>query len=246
MSEQRESPTRDEAHWAKPVSTLHVTEPPAGAGALNVEGRRVVGPIQGFGQMWQKTFRARLEGVRVAPAEVIRIWKQEFPKFWGAGKSFTFYVPEAGLAPGEISMIKGTLPAPLTTGVLVLYADEESFTFMTPQGHPYAGWVTFSASEEEGVTVIQAQEIFRADDPLYELAMPILLHRQQNAIWQRTLKAVAANFGVDADVSTQVVLVDPRRQWSNAKNIWQNAGIRTGLHLALAPLRWLAKPFRRT
>ena len=33
----------------------------------------------------------------------------------------------------------------LSTGVMVLYADEESFTLMTPQGHMFAGWITFSA-----------------------------------------------------------------------------------------------------
>ena len=34
---------------------------------------------------------------------------------------------------------------PLSTGVLVLYADDESFTLMTPQGHVFAGWITFSS-----------------------------------------------------------------------------------------------------
>ena len=42
-----------------------------------------------------------------------------------------------------------TLPGKmkLSTGVMVLYADEESFTLMTPQGHMFAGWITFSATE---------------------------------------------------------------------------------------------------
>ena len=35
----------------------------------------------------------------------------------------------------------------LSTGVMVLYADDESFTLMTPQGHMFAGWITFSATE---------------------------------------------------------------------------------------------------
>ena len=34
------------------------------------------------------------------------------------------------------------------TGVMVLYADEESFTLMTPEGHMFAGWITFSAYQE--------------------------------------------------------------------------------------------------
>jgi hypothetical protein len=39
--------------------------------------------------------------------------------------------------------------------------------------------------------------------------------------------------------------VDPRVQWSEAKNVWHNAAIRTGLYLMAAPLRWvrqLGKP----
>ena len=35
----------------------------------------------------------------------------------------------------------------LSTGVMVLYADDESFTLMTPQGHMFAGWITFSRHE---------------------------------------------------------------------------------------------------
>jgi hypothetical protein len=40
---------RDTAFWAEPVETLMVSEVPAGAVNLNVAGRRVVGPLQGFG-----------------------------------------------------------------------------------------------------------------------------------------------------------------------------------------------------
>ena len=37
------------------------------------------------------------------------------------------------------------------TGVMVLYADDVSFTLMTPEGHMFAGWITFCAFEEDGV-----------------------------------------------------------------------------------------------
>ncbi|MGH9304250.1 MAG: hypothetical protein ACRDZ5_07550 [Acidimicrobiales bacterium] len=32
----------------------------------------------------------------------------------------------------------------------MLYADERSFTFMTPQGHMFGGWITFSPEELSG------------------------------------------------------------------------------------------------
>ena len=96
-------------------------------------------PLQGFGQMWQKTFRIRMNGAQVKPAEVIKTWKERFPAFWP--KWDLFYKPLTGIAPGEVALINMLIPGdiphglPLSTGVLVLYADEESFTFMNPEGH---------------------------------------------------------------------------------------------------------------
>ena len=40
---------RDAAYWAKGISKLQLGEVPAEAVNLNVTGRRVVGPVQGFG-----------------------------------------------------------------------------------------------------------------------------------------------------------------------------------------------------
>jgi hypothetical protein len=237
---------RDSLYWAKPVGKLSILNTPAGAANLNVAGRRVVGPIQGFGQMWQKTFRVRLEGAPVSPAEAIRAWKEHFPSFWPKGASF--YAPLAGIAPGEVALFTlAPLPGPVTlsSGVLVIYADAESFTFMTPEGHLLAAWITFSATLDGDVTVMQAQALERANDPLYELLGALGGHRMNNLFWEQTLRNLAAHFGVDAQVQTQVVCVDPRRQWSNAGNIWQNAGIRSALYAASLPFRWLAKPFRQ-
>jgi len=58
----------------------------------------------------------------------------------------------------------------LSTGVFVLYADAESFTLMTPQGHMFAGWITFSAERSGDTTTVQAQVLMRANDPLYEVS----------------------------------------------------------------------------
>ena len=236
---------RDGAYWAKSVGKLSLAQVPAGAVNLNVAGRRVVGPIQGFGQMWQKTFRVRLEGASVTPAEAIRAWKEHFSRFWPKGASF--YAPLAGIAPGEVALFTlSPLPGPvsLSSGVLVIYSDEVSFTFMTPEGHMLAAWITFSAFADNAVTVVQAQALERANDPLYEFMATLGGHRMNSLFWEQTLRNLAAHFGVAGQVQTQVVCVDARRQWSKASNIWHNAGIRCGLYAAGAPLRWLAKPFR--
>ena len=99
-----------------------------------------------------------------------------------------------GSHPGEVARARparcrGGLK--LSTGVLVLYADDESFTLMTPQGHMFAGWITFSAFAEEGVTYAQAQVLMRASDPMYELGMTLGGHGKEDLHWQHTLRSLA-------------------------------------------------------
>lgn len=220
---------RDAGHWARYVEKLEVTGVREGAGA-NVEGRRPMSPLQGFGSMWQKTYRIRLAGTDATPAEVVEAWRERFPEMTGFGRGFR--VPAGGLVPGAVALLGGI------SGVMVLYSDEESFTYMTPEGHPFSGWITFSAyRDEDAVTVAQAQLLIRANDPLYELMMPFGLHTAENLTWQRTLRKVAAYFGADGKVETRVICVDPRRQWRRYKNIRYNALILSALHAAAAPLR---------
>jgi hypothetical protein len=241
-----------EAAWAKPVSRLTVSDVPAGAVNLNVEGRQVAGALQGFGQMWQKTYWIRLSGASVTPAEVVRTWKESFPKFWPKGNRF--YGPMTGIAPGGVAVLNlagpggitgpGGLPL-ISTGIMVIYADEESFTFMNPEGHMFAGWITFSAYEQEGSTVAQAQVLIRASDPLWEIVMRLFGYRQEDKFWESTLKSLAAHFSVDGPVQIHATCVDPKVQWSQAKNVWQNAAIRTGLYTLAAPLRWARRLVKR-
>ena len=228
--------SRDAAHWAKPVSTLHVEHVPDGAANL-VEGKRLLGPIQGFGQMWQKTHRVRLEGLALSPAEVMTTWKEHFPEFWPDGSDF--YPSLTGIEPGEVALVKAAGPAglKLSTGVMVLYADDESFTEMTPEGHMFAGWITFSAHDQDGVTVAQAQVLMRAQDPLTELGLMLGGHRVENRFWEGTLANLATYLGVaEPAVETKVICVDRKRQWSKFGNIRHSVAIRSMLH-ALRPRR---------
>jgi hypothetical protein len=227
----------DATFWAKDVTRLRLGEVPAEAVNLNVTGKRVVGPVQGFGKLWQKTYRVELPGAPHTPAEVITAWKAAFASFWP--DSGRFYGKLTGIDPGDVALLNLSAGGmKLSTGILVLYADDESFTFMTPQGHIFAGWITFSATETDGVTAAQTQVLLRANDPLYELAMPILIHRQEDRFWERTLANLAAHLGVEgATVTTSTVCVDKRRQWSKAGNIWHNAGIRSALYLITTPFR---------
>ena len=118
----------------------------------------------------------------------------------------------------------------LSTGVFVLYADEESFTLMTPQGHMFAGWITFSAASAPPgpVTTIQAQVLMRANDPLYELAMALGGHRKEDQFWIETVTSLGRYLGAPpAPVQARTICVDPRRQWRRAGQIWHNSMIRS-------------------
>ena len=243
MSEKRAQ--RDGDAWAKPVAHLEIAGVEPGSAAINVAGRRPTSPVHGFGRMWQKTYRIRLEGADVEPAEVIAVWKRDFPTFWPKGNRF--FAPLAGIQPGEVAVLDLTMPGglKLSTGVLVLYADEESFTLMTPEGHMFAGWITFSAFDDGGVTAAQAHVLMRASDPLYEMGMTFGGHRQEDRHWAHTLTALAAAFGVEGEVATETVCVDRRRQWGKAGNVWHNAGIRSGMYTAMAPMRLMTRPFKR-
>jgi hypothetical protein len=107
---------------------------------------------------------------------------------------------------------------------------------MTPQGRMFAGWITFSAFEEDGATVAQAQVLMCANDPLYGVGLRLGGHREESRFWQHTLRALATTFAVtDQPIQARVECVDPRVRWSYAKNIRHNAAIRAVL---LGPTRW--------
>lgn len=239
------APGRDAAYWAKNISTLKLGEVPAEAVNLNVTGRRVVGPVQGFGKMWQKTVRVQLHGADASPTEVIQTWKAEFQRFWPERN--WFYAPLAGIAPGEVALLNLGLPGrmKLSTGVLVLYADDESFTLMTPEGHMLAGWITFSAAATDGITVVQIQALERTNDPLYELGYVLGGNRLNSRFWEQTAENLARHFGVEPKVESQVVCVDRRRQWRKAGNLRHNAAVRTFLWTLATPVRWLGRLFSR-
>ncbi|MCA1848861.1 MAG: hypothetical protein LC704_07745 [Actinobacteria bacterium] len=71
--EKKETQPRDAAFWARRVDRLEVSDVPEGAANVNVQGRREVGALQGFGKLWQKTYRVRLTGVEATPAEVVQV-----------------------------------------------------------------------------------------------------------------------------------------------------------------------------
>jgi anti-anti-sigma regulatory factor len=231
------NPSFDVSFWAKPVVTLTVPEMPAQAINRNMQGRRVTGPVDGFGQLWQKTYRLMIDKPGLAPQKVIKVLKQNLPAF--QPKYNRFYPSPAGIAPGEVVAIDSSTPGgPVSTGVLVLYADDVSFTFMTPQGHPESGFVTFSAFEENGKITAQIMGLARANDFVYEAAFRAVGSKMQVNIWKTVLTSLAGYLEVPADVTVEPVCIDKHLQWSQTGNVWYNAQIRTLFYM---PFRRLGK-----
>jgi hypothetical protein len=215
---------RDEANWAQQVSALRVSETPSGAVNLNVDGRQVVGPLQGFGPLWRKTYQVRLAGVEATPAAVVASWKENFDDFQPPQNHM--YASRLGIVPGEVVLMNASMHGvPVDSGLMVLYADDESFSLMTPEGCPEAGWITCSAFAEGDCTVAQVQTFGRANDPIYEIGFRIAGATEQQKIWRHVLVSLARHFGVDGEVQMQKTCLDPRIQWSRIGNVVQNAGV---------------------
>ena len=187
------APRNDAGRWAAKVDRLDVVQRD-GVRGTNVACRRLTGPVQGFGKMWQKTYRLTV-GTAVTPEQAITTWKAHFPEFWPAWNRFAGAL--TGISPGDVALLDLAIGGgvKLSTGVFVLYADEESFTLMTPQGHMFAGWITFSAEGGPDGTAVQAQVLMRANDPLYELGMMFGGHRKEDVFWAETLTALGRYLG---------------------------------------------------
>ena len=135
-----------------------------GAANVNVQGRREVGALR-FGQLWQKTQgapewgRGEPERVRCGSGRALPEFspKQLLLPFHGRSRPWRGFVHKCSL---------GGMPVHTER---VIYADDESFTVMTPEGHPESGWNTFSAYSDEEGAVAQVQSLARANDPIYEL-----------------------------------------------------------------------------
>ena len=217
---------QDDSGWAPSIARLQVIEKPEGAMNKNVDRRRVMGPLQGFGPMWQKTYLLPINKPGLQPHDVMTTVKQHLPEFQPPQNRF--YPSSKGIKAGEIVLIDSSTPGGIvSTGVLVLYADDLSFTLMTPQGHPEAGWVTFSARKREDVIEMQIQGLASAADPLYELAFRMAGSKFQETIWKHVLSSLAHFLNVEDKVKMEKTCIRSDLQWARSGNLWYNAQIRS-------------------
>jgi anti-anti-sigma factor len=217
---------QSDAGWAPKMVRLHVTEKPEGAFAKNMDGRRVIGQLQGFGPMWEKTYWIEMRKPGIKKQDIMLAMQEHFVEFQIPENAF--YPTSKGLTPGEMIFIDSRTPGGIvSTGVMVLYMDDRSFTFITPQGHPEAGWITFSVDEREDSVYVQIQGLVRSSDPFFEVAFKLAGSKFQETIWKHVLSSLAKYLDVEDDVQMKKYSPANDLQWSKAGNIWYNSQIRS-------------------
>jgi hypothetical protein len=219
-----------EGNWAANVDRLHVDGPRQDK-AFNLEGRRVAGPQQGFGRLYDRTFSIVLGDV-VSPEALIADWRARFGDFWP--KSATFYGSITSIQAGDVAPLTAS---GVTTGVLVIYADDTSFSYITPEGHMFAGMITFSARHEQTGTVAEIRMLVRPADALWVMVWPVG-RGMEGKFWKSTLTNLAAAHGVTGVSAIEVtVCVDKHTLWKNWRNVFRNGGLKTVTHAVTGPLR---------
>ncbi len=203
----------------------------------NIEGKRIAGPQQGFGRLWQRTYTADL-GTAVTPEALVADWRARFGDFWP--RSGRFHGSVTSIQPGDVAPLTA---GGVTTGIMVLYADDTSFSFLTPEGHMFAAMITFAGETlETGGTLASIRMLLRTSDPLFEMMWPVA-KRAEDVFWPGTLKNLAAAHGVhDAVISSATDCIDRGRIWKNWRNVRNNSAMRTAWHTVTAPVRSRRSP----
>jgi hypothetical protein len=226
------SPPSQPSGWATSPGRLSLTGIPAGALNINVAGRGLSGPSRGFGRLWEKRYRLCLHDTDLDPRQIISLWRSEFPDFWPQG-NYLFSSEQAAIAPGMTALLNLSLPGGLTlaTGLMVIHANDTSFSFMTAEGHMLSGWITFSSFRKNDATYLQVHPLFRASDPLIELGFRFGAAAQEDRFWHETLGNLARCLGTHGEIAQQNILVDPEIQWSMYSNIRYSSAIRSALYM---------------
>ena len=224
--------------WARSVERLSTGLIPGEAMDINVRGREPAGPVRGFGRLWDKRYRLRIEREAPSPREIVSLWKAEFPDFWPAGNRF-FPSGGAPITPGTVAVLNLRLPGGLVvaTGLMVLYVADTAFSFISIGGHVIAGWITFSCFREGTATVVQVHPLFRPGDPLMEFSFRAGAGGQEDRFWHDTLGNLAARLGVRGTVEQRDTLVDSRFQWGEAGNIVLSAPVRSSFYMPFYALK---------
>ena len=224
--------------WAGNVEHISIGDVPAEAMNINVNGRKVTSPVNGFGRLWDKKYRFQIDNTDMEPQKIVSLWRSEFPHFWPKGNHL-FTSGGAPIGPGVTALLNLSIGGMLVlaTGIQVIYADDDSFCFSTIQGHMLCGWISFSSFRQDHKTIIQVHPLFRAADLVMELGFRLGAAGQEDQFWHQTLSNLASRLGVEGKIEQQNVLIDSRLRWGEIGNVWYCGAIRSSLYMPLYLLR---------
>ena len=106
----------DEQRARLDAAKLVIDQRQAGLAATNanIDRLKAIIPLleeraTSYHQLWQKTYRVRLDGIAITPPDVIREWKANYGVFWPKGNHF--YAPQGGIRPGVVVLHMGAQQA---------------------------------------------------------------------------------------------------------------------------------------
>jgi hypothetical protein len=199
-----------------------------------VEGREVILPVQGFGQLWRKRYRVWFTSEKTED-EVLGDWREHFDELWPVSQDF--YEPPDGIKPGGVAVARIQLSGmPLVAGLRVIDSGSQAFTLGTTEGHMFAGLIRFSVEREGAHLIAEVQATLRASDPLYEAGLMMGGDRREDAFWRQTLRRVARRYGEFSRLEQEHRLIDGERRWAGIRNLRYNAAVLTPFRTVLRAL----------
>ncbi|HEX6083213.1 MAG TPA: NAD(P)H-binding protein [Thermoanaerobaculia bacterium] len=144
-------------------------------------------PEDGFGSLEHKTFFAEIRGARLSAASLMAAFRERVNEFMPIE-----FVAEPG-APDRIekgATLTGSLPLRGNFQVRVEVAEPTHVVFATLEGHPLAGIVEFTSSEEHGVLRFAIDTWTRAANIFDWLAVRTVGAPAQDANWRAVVQRI--------------------------------------------------------
>ncbi|HEX8411475.1 MAG TPA: NAD(P)H-binding protein [Thermoanaerobaculia bacterium] len=153
-------------------------------------------PEDGFGSLQHKTFYAEMRGTRETPASLMTMFRTRVNDFMPIE-----FVAEPG-APDRIekgATLTGSLPLRGNFQVRVEVAEPTHVVFATIEGHPLAGIVEFTTSENNGALRFAIDTWTRASNVFDWLAVRTIGAPAQDANWRAVVQRVIDASGGTSD-----------------------------------------------
>jgi NADH dehydrogenase len=153
-------------------------------------------PEEGFGTLEHKTFFAEIRGSRYTPASLMTIFRERVNDFMPIE-----FVAEPG-APDRIekgATLTGSLPLRGNFQVRVEVAEPQHVVFATLEGHPLAGIVEFTTSENAGAVRFAIDTWTRASNFFDWVAVRTIGAPAQDANWRAVVQRIIDASGGTSD-----------------------------------------------